>query len=60
MSKQSPLNIGRTTERNRRRQDRHKANVVLRASLHAQKASARNAEDADRIQRAISAISKQA
>ena len=33
----SPLNIGRTTERNRRKQQRHTENVAQRADLHRQK-----------------------
>lgn len=33
----SPLNVGRTTERNKRKQLRHAENVALRADLHRQK-----------------------
>ena len=33
----SPLNIGRSTERNKRKQLRHAENVALRADLHRQK-----------------------
>lgn len=36
-AKRSPLNIGRSTERNKRKQQRHAENVALRASLHQQK-----------------------
>lgn len=33
----SPLNVGRSLERNQRKQRRHAENVALRASLHQQK-----------------------
>ena len=33
----SPLNVGRSTERNKRKQQRHAENVALRSSLHQQK-----------------------
>ena len=33
----SPLNIGRSSERNKRKQQRHAENVALRASLHQQR-----------------------
>ena len=33
----SPLNIGRSTDRNRRKQQRHAENVSQRADLHRQK-----------------------
>jgi hypothetical protein len=33
----SPLNVGRSTERNKRKQVRHAENVALRADLHRQK-----------------------
>lgn len=33
----SPLNIGRSTERNKRKQQRHADNVAQRADLHRQK-----------------------
>lgn len=33
----SPLNVGRSTERNKRKQLRHTENVALRADLHRQK-----------------------
>jgi hypothetical protein len=33
----SPLNIGRSSERNKRKQMRHAENVALRASLHQQR-----------------------
>jgi len=36
-AKRSPLNIGRSTERNKRKQQRHAENVALRADLHRQK-----------------------
>jgi hypothetical protein len=36
-AKRSPLNIGRSTERNKRKQQRHAENVAQRADLHRQK-----------------------
>lgn len=36
-AKRSPLNIGRSTERNKRKQQRHADNVAQRADLHRQK-----------------------
>lgn len=40
MTTRSPLNIGRTIERNRRKQARSKENAEYRASLHRQKSLA--------------------
>lgn len=40
MTTRSPLNIGRTIERNRRKQARSRENVEYRAGLHRQKSSA--------------------
>lgn len=51
-AKRSPLNIGRSTERNRRKQQRHAENVALRADLHRQKIRDRS------VQRHIDEIGK--
>lgn len=40
MTQRSPLNIGRTIDRNRRKQSRSRENSEYRASLHRQKSSA--------------------
>ena len=48
----SPLNVGRSTERNRRKQQRHAENVAQRADLHRQKI--RNSS----VQRHIDEMSK--
>lgn len=54
----SPLNIGRSLERNVRKQARTAENNKYRADLHRQKVNARNPEDANRIQGQINEISK--
>lgn len=51
----SPLNIGRSLERNKRKQARTAENREYRASLHQQKVSARG--DANTIQGQIDQIS---
>lgn len=58
MDKRSPLNKGRTTARNRRKQLRGVENRTLRSSLHAQKAVAVGADKAAEIQKLIDHISK--
>jgi len=57
MEKRSPLNIGRSRERNTRKQARHTENVAYRASLHREKDSADFVKK-DLVQRNIDAISK--
>lgn len=56
--KRSPLNKGRTTARNRRKQARGAENRTLRSSLHAQKAVAGGADKAAEIQKLIDHISQ--
>ena len=55
--KRSPLNIGRSTSRNRRKQQRSKENVEYRASLHRQKSSS-DMMKKDTIQNQIAEIGK--
>lgn len=52
----SPLNVGRTPERNKRKQVRSEENRAYRASLHQQKVNARG--DANTIQGQIDQMSK--
>lgn len=52
----SPLNIGRSTERNKRRQARSLENLNYRRSLNSEKANARSMGDADVVQRKIDEI----
>ena len=54
-AKRSPLNVGRSSERNKRKQARSEENRAYRASLHQQKVSARG--DANTIQGQIDQIS---
>jgi hypothetical protein len=53
--KRSPLNIGRSTSRNRRKQQRSKENVAYRASLNQQKIRG-GADNAAATQRMIDEI----
>lgn len=55
--KRSPLNKGRTTARNRRRQEKSAKNNLERANLHRRKASAKNTEEANNIQKDIDKMS---
>lgn len=57
-AKRSPLNIGRSPERNRRKQDRSEENRKYRASLHSSKANGRSMEEKNTIQNQIGEISK--
>lgn len=54
-AKRSPLNVGRSPERNKRKQARSAENRDYRASLHQQKVSARG--DANIIQGQIDQMS---
>jgi len=56
MEKRSPLNIGRSLARNRRKQARSAENVEYRASLHRQKVS--SPSKANEIQMQLDEIRK--
>jgi hypothetical protein len=54
----SPLNVGRSLERNKRKQIRSRENVEYRRSLHQQKETRGNPNDRNTVQDQINEISK--